>query len=129
MIRETMKKYRDTTVQGVALTVNNTGIREQGFNKTDIEIVPRQFVRDTLSSGAVKRQFLQIARRIFFRHFSIKEGHISRIGMGVFELLSNASMYCGNSPEFTGPMYQGVTGEDLLNQGATGSGHAHYEYG
>ncbi len=47
----------------------------------------------------------------------------------MFELQSNAYMYRGNGLKLTGPIYLGMAGEDLLNQGGTGSGHAQYEYG
>ena len=47
---------------------------------------------------------------------------------GVFESLGNGMFYPGKSIKFTGPMYQGVTGEDLLDQCGTGSRHAYDEY-
>ena len=45
---EKMKKYRDAVVQGVALTVDNTGFRKQGLNKTNSGKVPQQLVRDAV---------------------------------------------------------------------------------
>ncbi len=127
--RETVKKYRDAGVQWVALTVDDTGVREQGFNKPDSGKVFRQFVSDARSARAVKRQFLQIPRRILYRHFSIDKCRAFREGLGVFELLSNGMIYRENSSKFTSPMNQGMAREDLLNQRGTGSGHTHDEHG
>ena len=109
--------------------MDDAGLREQGLNKTDFEIVPWQFVSDVFRSGAVKRQLLQILRRIFFSHFCIEKRHTFRIGIGVFELLINGKCYRRDSLELTGPINFRMARDDLLNQGGAGSRHAQYEYG